>query len=384
MKDKLKGVYYGGLDPRSRITSIAKKYALYFDELHVVNSLKLLELYKKPLSEIGKYSTIADKYKTVMSEINEFSEATGFTVSFYDPIETSNAKLWKLVIETTENDLREARMTQEALKTFQPNHIAEGMITGINIALAKSIELSSAPITNELALHELAMKKVNVALAKFQESDLLPKKLGQRFFLSKEQITNLYGFEILNRLPLPVGELSERKIAELRGSPKFENFRNNLINKSRECVERATDILNLDQELIPLKVQKLKKDLRGYEKTVKEEIPKLRSEFRRNLVRNSVSIGLLTAIAFGAPLGLVCFSAATILEYLYGYYEPKEDLLSRHDSCCAFLFDLGGIVELKRQRRHLSSLLPKMDIGSAKERYGFEASLAALYLEDFE
>lgn len=386
--EPLRVVYYGGLDPSSGISEVAKKYALYFDEMYVVNSYKLLELYEKEY-EYFEYYNILERCKTIMDDLREFSKTTGFKISFYDPIEKSNINLWKLITEVTERDLREEELKKEAVNLFGSGDVTTGMLTGINIALSKSIEMSCSPITNEIKLNNLTLKKMDIIIRKTKESFF--KESLEKTIYRKFNPMNLYGFEIFNKLPLPLGDLSEKKIAELRQEKKFENFRESLAERACLCVEKAASLAELDKVIIPNEAEKLQNELRSYQKVFDDDIPKLRSDVKKNVIKDAF-MGLLSASATGIPLGVLSFLGLTSIEYILGYIRPKKNLLQKYDPCCTFLFDLSGSVSLeqvKRQKRTRDLQLPKIRDINQKEKgqkkmhdeYGALASRAAIYFE---
>jgi len=384
MEQALRVVYYGALDPRSKMEDIVKKYSLYFDEMYVVDSSKLLEIYKREYEEFEYYYIVVERCKKIMESLKEFSKETGFLIHFYEPIEISNQGLWNLITQITEIDLK-SNLGKEALKSFKSEEISGGMLTGINIALGNSIEFSAAPITNEYQLFSLTQKKFTEKMSELRKIDpSIYEESLKKAFLSKYNIDNLYGFEILRRLSLPISALSSDKIATLRWNKNFEKFRLSLRQRAYDCVERSANLLEIHDKLIPKQVEELQADFRSYQKIIKEDVPKMRQEVIKEVARDSVGIGVLTALAFGIPIGLACFFSSATLEYIFGYYKPKRELLNKYDPCCTFLFNLTGTALQKEKEQSIIKCLrsPKKDIQMPPKNYGALATAAALYFWD--
>jgi hypothetical protein len=379
MQETLRIVYYGALDPRSGIKAVVKRYALYFNEMHVVNGLKLLQIYEREYRDFEHFDLAIQRCKKVMDDLRDFSQTTGFAINFYDPLEISNSQLWKMVEQATERDLQ-TDLRKEAVDAFKSEDIAAGMITGVNIALAKSIELTSAPITNETYLHDLAMKKFDVALEDIKNSHPYLKDSFRELFHSNYNFANLYGFDIFKRLDLPVADLSDEAIAELRKTNRFEKFRTNLQKRAYDCVEKATSLLERDKKVTE-QVAEFEAECRQYEKAVKEDVPKMRRDFLKNVTRDSIAVGFLTSLAFGLPIGLLCFGITSSSEYFATYYKAKKDLLKKYDSCCAFLFDLreGKLNKPGNQMPDEIFQMPGLDVNIPQGSFGALASKAALY-----
>jgi hypothetical protein len=221
-REKVRAVYYGGPDPRCGIADLAKYYSLYLDEMHVVNSLKLLQLYRQEYQHLDMYWLLSERCRQVMRELEEFAKATGFAIHFYDPLESSDPPLWQQVAEVTTKDLHEARIRNAALRYFKEPRISAGMITGVNIALHNSLKLGAFPITQERKLHNLTLKKLGSAVEALKHAEPVAVS-ALNVMLSQYRLTNLYSFQILEKVALPLAPLDEDKIAKLRCSGRFES-----------------------------------------------------------------------------------------------------------------------------------------------------------------
>lgn len=379
MAEPLRVVYYGGFDPRSGIKNIIKKYALYFDEMYVVNSFKLLGLYAKDYEQFDEYHIVREQCKEIMGELKEFSKATNFLIQFYDPLEIADRKLWEQVTKITENDLNDPELKRTAISLFKHEHLVTGMVTGTNIALANSLKLRSAPATNENSLDDLMLRKITLLLDKFKQRDVSFADEHARFMYSKYRLVNLYGFKIFDKLPLPVGDISEGRIADLRHNRNFRRFRINFRKRVENCIGRATDLLDLEKRVIPEERNKLKEELKRYQKITEGKIPEMRSDLIRTAAKGSIAVGVLSSLAFGWPIGLVTFLAYGSGD-LFMYYIDKRRILKEYSPCCTFLFNLGGTGTPKTQKRYQTiAPLPKLKL---RENYGLLASTAALYFMD--
>lgn len=227
-------------------------------------------------------------------------------------------------------------------------------------------------------------RKLISLIEKLDNIDFSYKYLSSKksLFL-KYNLANLYGFKIFDGLQLPIANLDMEKIKILRHDKNFVSFRKLLIDETKNNLDVARDILFKKEIIVNEKVDKIKNELKEYEKTMNEKIPKMKSELVKIGVKEGVGIGFLSGLAFGLPIGLIAFGATISID-LIDYYVKKSNLLRKFGPHCSFLFNLNKIsnykyknyIDIDKDKRGRVLKIKSFD------KLGLLASTAATYLFD--
>ena len=353
--------------------------------MHVVDSLKLLQLYRQEYQHLDTYWLLTERCRQVMRELEEFARATGFAIHFYDPLESSDQHLWRQIAAATTRDLQEAKLRDAALAYFEEPRISAGMITGVNIALHNSLKLGAFPVTQERRLHDLTLRKLHSAVEALKHAEPAAAS-ALNVMISQYHLTNLYSFQILEKVALPLAPLDEDRIAKLRRSGRFESFRTNLNEKVTSCVNRARDLLDMD-ELMSEAAAEIQHELRAYQQVLEEEIPRMHSDMLIDIGRDELAapLAFMTGLAFGLPTAVICALSWAVVSASYEYLSflmKRHERLGEFDPCCVFLFEVAGDpAEKERLMTRERTGLSLSDLKSVSDdKYGVLASTAMLYL----